>query len=262
MTLATRKKTRKNQLFQNLFGAFHTFSLSLSLSLSLVNPLVEGQDRHDVGHDDQRRDDEQAVADGRLRVDDFSVKGKEGVEDHGRQNPEDLERGDLEASSSVHCGGLVGVGGEGEEEVGRGRGESGEGGLRVFFFFFFFQSEQFVSSSVSFGAGFLFLCSFSRSPFVFKGNLWQCSYLENKRLGGRRRGRGAFDVALHRRRLRHRRCERSTSNGDASAARSRSNRRLWPRRASRSGQARARQQRGARGSDGEHADGEKGRKGD
>jgi len=93
---------------------------------------VEGQDRHDVGHDDQRRDDEQAVADGRLRVDELAVERQARVEDDGRQGKHELERGDLEAPSSCSGGGLVGVGGEGEEEVGRGRGESGERGLVVF----------------------------------------------------------------------------------------------------------------------------------
>ena len=86
------------------------------------------------------------------------------------------------------------------------------------------------------------------------------SYPEDKILGGRsrrtRRGASSNVAALLRRRPR----KRSTSNDDASAARSRRNRR-WPCRACcRSGRARVRQQCGARGSDGEHDDGERERK--
>ena len=105
---------------------------------------MERQDRHDVRHDHQRRDDEEAVADRRLRVDGGAVNREQGVENDRGQDEEDLERGDREASCSCCCsgvdgGGLVGVGGEGEEEVGRGRGEGGEGGLeKVSCFFFFF----------------------------------------------------------------------------------------------------------------------------
>ena len=92
---------------------------------------MERQDRNDVGNDDQRHDDEQAVADRGLRVDELSVRREQRVEDDGREHEQDLERGDLEAASDVRDGGLVGVGGEGEEEVG-GRGD--EGGERGLFF--------------------------------------------------------------------------------------------------------------------------------
>ena len=95
-------------------------------AFSLVDPLVEGQDRHDIGHDHQGSDDEQAVADGGLRVDERAVRGEQRVKGNRGHDDEDLERGDLEAPASVDRGGLVGVGGEGDEEVGRGRGEGGE----------------------------------------------------------------------------------------------------------------------------------------
>ena len=139
VTLDERKKTRRNERKKSqLSKPARAQEKTIS---RLVDPLVERQDRNDVGNDDQRHDDEQAVADRGLRVDELSVRREQRVENDGREHEQDLERGDLEAASDVRDGGLVGVGGEGEEEVG-GRGdEGGERGLflkkkdRVEFFF-------------------------------------------------------------------------------------------------------------------------------
>ena len=86
----------------------------------------------------------------------------------------------------------------------------------------FLNSEQIVLCRVS-------LClSVVSSPSWFQSKARLRSYLENKRLGVRRRRRGAFDVAaaalVHRRRCR----ERLTSDASATARSRRNN--SWPRR--------------------------------